>query len=67
MNKSLIKKVLYIISIILIICFIVFTLIDYSKYNESYSAPFSAYIFIRCLEFILPSIIVFIIAKIIKQ
>ena len=61
------EKFLYGLSIVLLIVFIVFVIIDYSKYNDSYSAPFSAYILVRALEFVLPSIILFVVAKLISK
>ena len=44
---KMIKKVLYGLAILLAVLFIIFTIIDLSKYNASYSAPFSAYILVR--------------------
>ncbi len=61
------EKILYVVSVLLIVVFVVFTLIDYSKYDVTYSAPFSAYILVRALEFVLPSIILLIIALIIRN
>ncbi len=61
------EKVSYIISILLIVVFVVVTLIDYSKYDITYSAPFSANILVRALEFILPSLIILIIALLIRK
>ena len=62
------EKVLYIISILLVIVFFIVTLIDYLKYDAVInSAPFTADILIRALEFVLPSIIVFVIAKFISK
>ena len=56
-------KILYAISILLIIVFFVITLLDYSNYDATVnSAPFTADILVRALEFVLPSIIILIIA-----
>ena len=56
------KKLLYTISMLLIIAFITITFIDYSKYDANInSAPFTADILIRSLEFVLPSIIIFVV------
>ena len=57
------NKFLYLISVILVILFLVIILIDYSNYDASYSAPFSADILVRTAEFLLPSIVIFFIAK----
>lgn len=66
--KNTVYKLLYIIAIMLILLFIVFICIDYSKYDSlTFSAPFSAYVFSRLLEFILPSIILFIVALLFKR
>ena len=63
-NIKIICKILYSICILLDIAFFICLFIDYSKYDSIVnSAPFSAFIIIRIIEFILPSIIVFIIAK----
>lgn len=68
MKKENIYKILYAISIILIIGFAIILGIDYSKYdNINNSAPFYTFIIVRILEFIVPSIIVFIIGKALKN
>lgn len=67
MEKENIIKVLYAISISLIIVFLIILAIDYSKYDTyTNSAPFSTFIIIRTLEFIVPSIILFLIARRLK-
>lgn len=61
-------KFLYTICTILIIGFIIRITVDYFKYNNvNNSAPFYLYIIIRTIEFIIPSIILFITSKIIKN
>ncbi len=68
MKRDLVYKLLLFLSIILIILFIVFVYIDYSKYDSlTFSAPFSAYVLIRLLEFVLPSIILLILALLFKR
>lgn len=68
MNKEKIYKFLYVISIFLIIVFIIMLVIDYFNYNIiNNSAPFYAFILVRILEFLIPSVIIFIIAKIVKK
>lgn len=68
MKKGNIYKFLYVISIFLIIGFVIRLVADYFKYNSiDNSAPFYTFIFVRILEFIIPSIIVFIVARIIKK
>lgn len=68
MKKENIYKFLYIISIMLIVGFIIRLLIDYIKYdNINNSAPFYNSIIERLFEFILPSMLLFIVAKILKK
>lgn len=55
------KKVLYILFIILVVVFFIFVFLDLRAYNKTYSAPFSAYILVRALEFLLPALILLII------
>ena len=68
MKKENIYKVLYVVSIFLVIGFVIRLGVDYFKYNNiSNSAPFYAFIIERVIEFIIPSIIVFIVAKVVKK
>lgn len=68
MNKEKIYKFLYGISIFLIIVFVIMLVIDYFYYDiRNNSAPFYAFILVRILEFLIPSILIFIIAKIVKK
>ncbi len=68
MKKENIYKFLYIVSIFLIIGFAIRLGVDYFKYNtHSNSAPFYAFIIERIVEFIIPSIIIFIVAKVVKK
>ncbi len=68
MKKENIYKFLYVVSVFLIIGFAIRLGVDYFKYDEySNSAPFYVFIIERVVEFIIPSIIVFIVAKIAKK
>jgi len=68
MKKLNITKMCNVISIILMICFIVKTIIDYTQYSSTFSsAPFYVWIIANALYFILPAIIVFIVGIIIKM
>lgn len=67
MKKENIYKFLYLVSILLIIGFIIRLGADYLTYKASSSAPFYAFIIVRSLEFILPSVIIFIIGTILKK
>lgn len=68
MKKENIYKFLYVVSIFLVIGFAIRVGVDYFKY-DSYNnfAPFYVFILERLIEFIIPSIIVFIVAKITKK
>lgn len=67
MKKENIFKYLYVISTLLIIgCFILIG-IDWYNYGVEDSAPFYVFILVRVIEFIIPSIIIAIIAKIMKK
>lgn len=68
MKKENIYKFLYAICIFLIIGFTIRLGADYFKYNNiNNSAPFYTFIIERVVEFILPSIIIFIVGKVIKK
>ena len=68
MKKENIYKFLYGISIFLIIAFVIILVIDYFKYDPyNNSAPFYVCILERGLEFILPSIIVFVVGIFCKK
>ncbi len=68
MKKENIYKFLYVIAILLIIGFGIRLGVDYFKYNtHNNSVPFYVFIIERLLEFLIPSIIVFVIARIVKK
>lgn len=68
MKKENIYKFLYVVSIFLMIGFVIRLGVDYFKYDTySNSAPFYVFIIERVVEFIIPSIITFIVAKIAKK
>ncbi|MCM1399685.1 MAG: hypothetical protein NC225_09430 [Clostridium sp.] len=68
MKKENIYKCLYAVSIFLVIGFAIRLGTDYFKYdNMSNSAPFYAFIIERVIAFLIPSIIVFIVAKVVKK
>lgn len=68
MKKENIYKFLYIVSIFLIIGFMTRLGMDYFKYNPNEtSVPFYVFIIERLVEFVIPSIIIFIVAKITKK
>ena len=66
--KKIFYKFLYVASIFLIVGFTIRLGVDYFKCdNINNSAPFYTFIIERVVEFILPSIIVFIVAKAMKK
>lgn len=67
MKKEIFCKILYSASVFLLIVFCIIVSIDYSGYNITHSAPFYIYAVIRAIEFILPGIVLFIAAEIIKR
>ena len=68
MKKENMYKVMYVISILLIIIFAIILGIDYKNYDSlTNSAPFTADILVRALEFVLSSIIIFIIGLVCKK
>lgn len=66
MNRDSVYKVLYVISTILLLLFVMMLGIDYSRYR-AYSAPFYIYVITRIVEFVIPSIIAFVIGSIVKK
>lgn len=67
MKKDVIYKVLYGLSIALIAGFIIVLIIDFIKYDSvTNSAPFTAYIYVRSIEFLIPSVILFYFGRKIK-
>lgn len=67
MKKANIYKFLYCLSIMLIIGFCIMLIADYLNYDNSNSAPFYAFVIVRCIEFLLTSLTLFIIGKIVKK
>lgn len=66
MKEDSIYKIFYAISIILLVLFVVMVDVDYLRYRM-YSAPFYIYVIIRAVEFAIPSLIVFVLARIMKR
>lgn len=68
MKKENIYKFLYVVSIFLFIGFVIRLGVDYYKYDIiNNSVPFYVFVIERLIEFIIPSIIVVISAKIVKK
>ena len=59
---------LFVLSAILLAAFAVFTGLDYIAYQDSFtSAPFSVFVLIRAIEFVLPAILVSLVGLIVKM
>ncbi len=68
MKKENVYKILYAVSILLIIAFVIILGVDYFKYdNINNSAPFYVFIITRMIEFIIPSVVIFIIGTMTKK
>lgn len=68
MNKIFLYNLLYIISILLATAFCVTVAVDSYRYSHSfYSAPFYIFVFARAITFLLPSLVSFVIGKIIRK
>ena len=68
MKKENIFRCLYAISLLLMVVFITLTGMDWWKYDEALnSAPFYIFVVKRVIELVIPSIVIFIIARIIKK
>lgn len=66
--KENIYKILYVVSILLVVGFTIRFGVDifrYDSYNSS--APLYAYALVRTVEFIVPSIICFVVALIVRK
>ena len=60
-------KILYLFSIMLGIAFVIRCGIDFINYDVANSVPFYVFVAVDALEFILPSLLVFIAARILKK
>jgi len=68
MKKQNIYKFLYLVCALFILGFCIKLGVDYFKYDSVLnSAPFHAFVIVRAVEFIVPSIIFFIVARILKN
>ena len=68
MSRETVSKVLFTISALLLIAFVIMTCIGYGNYNSMLnSAPFYVFMLVNAIEFILPSVILAIIGFIVKR
>lgn len=66
MKRENYPKLLYIICVLFIVGFGVSLWVDYEKYLM-YALPFYYYIIFRCIEFLVPGIIILIVARVLKR
>lgn len=68
MMKKIIPIICCIVSAILVIAFIIKSVTDYSHYSPIFnSAPFSAWVLVNALYFIVPAILVLVAGIIVKK
>ena len=67
MIRNHIHKIFYLFSIMLGMAFVIRCVIDFINYDATNSAPFYVFVAVDALEFILPSLLVFILARILKK
>ena len=68
MKKVNIYRFLYAVSALLVLGFAIHTIVDGCRYNSMLTSfPFYAFVLVRAIEYIVPSIIVFIVAIIVKK
>ena len=68
MKKKNIHKFLFIISALLILGFAIHTIVDAYRYDSMLTSfPFYAFVIVHAVEYLLPSLIVFIAALIVKK
>ena len=68
MKKVNIYRFLYAVSALLVLGFAIHTIVDGCRYNSMLTSfPFYAFVLVRAIEYLVPSIIVFIVALIVKK
>ena len=66
--RKTVSKWCNIASLVLIACFVIKTVLDYNKYSSTLnSAPFSLWMLVNAVYFVLPALIVFIIGIVLKK
>ena len=68
MKKANIYKFLYAISALLVLGFAIHTIVDACRYDSMLTSfPFYAFVLVNAVTYLLPSLIVFIVALIVKK
>lgn len=68
MKKANIYKFLYAVAALLVLGFAIHTIVDACRYDSMLTSfPFYAFVLIHAIEYLVPSLIVFVIALICKK
>ena len=68
MKRRAVVRICYVISLALLLCFVVKTIVDGVRYsNVLTSAPFYVYILLNALYFVLPAVISFVVGWLINR
>lgn len=68
MNRKKISRFCNVVSIALVIAFVVKCGVDYAAYSPmTTSAPFSLWVEVNALQFLLPAILVFVIGRVLRK
>jgi len=68
MKKANIYKFLYAISALLVLGFAIHTIVDACRYDSMLTSfPFYAFVLVNAVTYLVPSLIVFIVALIVKK
>ena len=68
MKKTIIHKFLYAISALLVLGFAIHTIVDAYRYDSMLTSfPFYAFLLINAVTYLVPSLIVFFVALIVKK
>lgn len=68
MKKGNYYKFIWWLSLLLVLVFFIMLVLDYCKYNSyTTSAPFYTFVIVRAFEFLLPSIVLFVIGIFCKR
>lgn len=68
MNKSNIHRFLYAIAALLLLGFAIHTIVDAYRYDSMLTSfPFYAFVIAHAVEYLVPSVIIFIIGLIVKK
>ena len=66
--KEIVYKVLYIVSALLALGFVILVGVDFFSYNTMLtSAPFYAFVLIRAIELLIPAVIVLVVALLLHK